>query len=77
MVTVELKDGVICITPSQERLKDELKYWKRSMGYNVEKRRREITGKYEQLFTEQINVTETGESIATLCTMPGFAHRVV
>lgn len=77
MVTVELKDGVLCITPSPDALKEELKYFKRSMGYNVEKRRREVTGKYEQLYTEQIDTNESGDQVSTLCTMPGFAHKVL
>ena len=68
-VSVILRDGFLEVVGKCGRLREKLRYFRRSIelvGYE-----RKISMKFEELYTEDSNDEER------LVTMPGFAHKVL
>lgn len=73
--TLTLGDGFVGVSPFPESLLSRLHYWKRVMGYNEGKHRREITSHDEVLYRIESGAGPDGRPVSTCFTLPGFAKR--
>lgn len=69
-VQITLADGALEVRGPTEGLREELRIWRKEIGFSEKTRRRSVTGHYENLYS----LSEDGTA---LYTMPGFAHRAI
>lgn len=69
-VQITLADGALEVRGGFSGLTEDLRFWRKEIGFSQKTRRRQVTGHYEDLYS-------TNEDGSALYTMPGFAHRVI
>ena len=73
--TLTLGDGFVSVSPFPQSILGRLHYWKRVMGYNESKHKRQVTGRDEVLYRVENGLSADGQPVETCFTLPGFAKR--
>ena len=63
------------VSPFPQSLLGRLHYWKRVMGYNESRHKRQVTGHDEVLYRIENGLDADGQPVETCFTLPGFAKR--